>query len=73
MILTLLTVILENPNRLQKGPAYHYDLVVVAVINTFSSMYTLPFLHVALPHAPLHVRSLAEMEEKVMGGNVMES
>lgn len=53
--------------RLTKGPSYNWDLVVIAVINVFSSLYTLPWLHVALPHAPMHVKCLAEFEEEPSG------
>ena len=43
-------------NRLVKGNAYHWDLVVVAIINAILSVFGLPFMHAVLPHSPLHVR-----------------
>jgi len=52
-------------NKLHKGPAYHWDLVVVAIINTFLSIFNLPWVHAALPHSPLHVRALADVEQHV--------
>jgi len=52
-------------NKLKKGPAYHWDLVVVALINAFLSIFNLPWVHAALPHSPLHVRGLADMEQHV--------
>jgi len=52
-------------NKLKKGPAYHWDLVVVALINGFFSIFNLPWLHAALPHSPLHVRALADVEQHV--------
>ena len=56
--------------RLKKGAAYHWDLFVVAVINGFLSVFTFPWVHAALPHSPLHVRALADMEERVDQGHV---
>ena len=55
-------------NHLKKGNAYHWDLVVVAVINTFTAMFGLPFMHAVLPHSPLHVQCLADKETRVSGG-----
>jgi len=52
-------------NKLKKGSAYHWDLVVVALINGFFSLFNLPWLHAALPHSPLHVRALADVEQHV--------
>lgn len=51
--------------RLQKGPAYHYDLMIIAVINAVLSIFNLPWVHGALPHSPLHVRALADVEQRV--------
>jgi len=55
-------------NRLKKGNAYHWDLVVVSVINAVLSIFGLPFMHAVLPHSPLHVRCLADTESRVEGG-----
>lgn len=55
-------------NKLKKGNAYHWDLVVVAVINAILSIFGLPFMHAVLPHSPLHVRCLADVETRVEGG-----
>lgn len=52
-------------NKLRKGSAYHWDLVVVAIINSFLSIFNLPWVHAALPHSPLHVRALADVEQHV--------
>ncbi|XP_070563851.1 solute carrier family 4 member 11-like isoform X2 [Ptychodera flava] len=57
-------------NKLKKGPAYHLDLFVVALLNLFLSIFGLPWVHAALPHSPLHVRALADVEERVDGGHV---
>ncbi|XP_054162013.1 solute carrier family 4 member 11-like isoform X2 [Oppia nitens] len=63
----------NNPcNKLKKGCAYHLDLFVVGILNGFLSMYGLPWMHGVLPHSPLHVRSLADVEERVDQGHVYE-
>jgi sodium borate transporter 11 len=58
--------------RLKKGPAYHLDLFVVAILNGFLSAFGLPWMHATIPHSPLHVRSLADVEERVDQGHVYE-
>ncbi|XP_070195670.1 solute carrier family 4 member 11-like isoform X2 [Littorina saxatilis] len=59
-------------NKLKKGAAYHWDLFVVAVINGFLSVFTFPWVHAALPHSPLHVRALADVEERVDQGHIQQ-
>ena len=61
-----------NPFRLKKGSAYHWDLLIVALANGFLSIFGLPWVHAALPHSPLHVRALADVEERVDRGHVFE-
>lgn len=51
-------------NHLKKGSAPHLDLLVIAIINCTLSFYGLPWMHGILPHSPLHVRSLADTEER---------
>ena len=46
--------------------------MVVAVINVILAMFGLPLVHGALPHSPLHVRALADIEEKCDHGHVRE-
>lgn len=58
--------------RLKKGCGYHFDLLVVAVLNGFLTMYGLPMMHGVLPHSPLHVRCLADIEKREEQGHVME-
>ena len=58
--------------RLKKGPAYHWDLFVVALVTAFLSLFGLPWMHATLPHSPLHVRGLADVEERVDQGHVYE-
>lgn len=48
-------------NRLKKGTAYHWDLLVVALLNIVLSLIGLPWMHGILPHSPMHARSLADM------------
>ena len=55
-------------NKLKKGNAYHWDLVVVAFINGVLAIFGLPFMHAVLPHSPLHVRCLADVETRIEGG-----
>ncbi|XP_074642567.1 solute carrier family 4 member 11-like isoform X2 [Tubulanus polymorphus] len=67
------SAVVNNPqNRLKKGSAYHWDLFVVAIINAVLSIFGLPWIHAALPHSPLHVKALADMEERVDQGHVYQ-
>jgi len=67
------SAMVNNPcNKLRKGPAYHLDMLVVALMNGFLSIFGLPWMHACLPHSPLHVRSLADVEERVDQGHVYE-
>jgi len=56
--------------RMKKGPAYHWDLVVVALLNAVLAYFGLPMVHGALPHSPLHVRAMADVEDRVCQGHV---
>ncbi|XP_069693692.1 solute carrier family 4 member 11-like [Periplaneta americana] len=67
------SAMVNNPcNKLKKGPAYHLDLFVVAILNAALSIFGLPWMHATLPHSPLHVRGLADVEERVDQGHVYE-
>ncbi|KAH3842166.1 hypothetical protein DPMN_115661 [Dreissena polymorpha] len=57
-------------NKMKKGSAYHLDLVVIGLINGVLSMFAFPWVHAALPHSPLHVRALADVEERVDQGHI---
>jgi sodium borate transporter 11 len=57
-------------NKLVKGNAYHWDLLVVGLINGLLCIFGLPFMHAVLPHSPLHVKCLADTEEHVESGYV---
>nr|CUU99406.1 hypothetical transcript [Hymenolepis microstoma] len=64
------SVIVNSPsNKLKKGTSYHWDLFVIGVINIILSLFGLPWVHGALPQSPMHVRSLADMEERITVGN----
>ncbi|PAA94733.1 hypothetical protein BOX15_Mlig030243g1 [Macrostomum lignano] len=61
-------------NKLKKGSAYHLDLLVVALINGCLSCVGLPWIHGALPHSPLHVKALADLEERIdLGQHVQQT
>ena len=55
---------------MKKGPAYHWDLMIVAILNGVLAFFGLPLLHGALPHSPLHVRAMADVEDRVYQGHV---
>lgn len=59
-------------HRLKKGQTQNLDLFVVAILNMFLSVFGLPWMHGALPHSPLHLRALADVEERVSQGHVHE-
>lgn len=59
-------------NKLKKGCAYHLDLLVVGILNGFLTMYGFPMMHGVLPHSPLHVRCLADIEERLEDGHLLE-
>jgi len=56
--------------RLKKGPAYHWDMMIVALVNGILAFFGLPLVHGALPHSPLHVRAMADVEDRVSQGHV---
>ena len=65
--------IVNSPaNRLRKGSAFHLDLLVTALINIINALFCLPLIHGAVPHSPLHVRALADIEEHIDHGHVKE-
>ncbi len=50
---------------LQKGPAYHLDLLVVGLLTAALSLFALPWLVAATVRSLNHVRALATVEESV--------
>ncbi|PAV87728.1 hypothetical protein WR25_03764 [Diploscapter pachys] len=65
-------IVNNSQNKLKKGSSQSLDLFVVAILNVFLSMVGLPWMHGALPHSPLHLRALADVEERVSQGHVHE-
>ncbi|VDP13422.1 unnamed protein product [Soboliphyme baturini] len=65
-------IVNNQQNKLRKGTATHLDLLVVAILNICLSLFGLPWMHAAIPHSPLHVRALADVEERVSQGHVHE-
>ncbi|KAL3878327.1 hypothetical protein ACJMK2_030690 [Sinanodonta woodiana] len=59
-------------NKIKKGTAYHWDLLIIGVINGVLSLFAFPWIHAALPHSPLHVRALADVEERVDQGHIYQ-
>jgi len=65
--------IVNSPkNNLKKGGAYDWDLLVVAIINIFLSLFGLPWMNGMLPQSPIHARSLADVETHVSDGYVRD-
>ncbi|KAL6473977.1 hypothetical protein MHYP_G00175380 [Metynnis hypsauchen] len=60
-------------NRLLKGTAYHWDLMLSGFINILMSVLGLPWMHAAFPHSTLHVRQLAKVEQRVEQGHLYET
>lgn len=48
-------------NRLKKGPAFHWDLFVLGLLNAGLSIFGLPWIYGVLPHSPLHSRLLSDV------------
>ena len=59
-------------HRLRKGPGFHLDLAVVAVITTVGSVFGLPWIVAATVHALNHVKSLATTETAGTGNAARE-
>ncbi len=57
---------------LKKGPAYHWDLFVMAILTAALSAVGLPWMHALVPHSPLHARALADVEERVHQGHIYQ-
>ncbi|CAF3867141.1 unnamed protein product [Adineta steineri] len=63
--------IVNSPaNKLKKGKAFHVDLFVIAILNGWLSLFGLTWMHGALPLSPLHVKALADTEERVEQGHI---
>ncbi|GJD08954.1 Sodium bicarbonate transporter-like protein 11 [Galdieria sulphuraria] len=59
------TYIVERPeNRLRKGTAYSWNMVIVGILNIIASVLGMPWMYAGLPHSLLHVYALADVEER---------
>ena len=47
-------------------------MMVVGCLNVLLSIFCLPWMHAVLPHSPLHVRALADIDEHVEEGHVYD-
>lgn len=56
-----------------KGTAYHWDLLLIAIINTGLSLFGMPWIHAEYPHSPLHMQAQALVEQRVESGHVYET
>ena len=57
-------------NRLKKGSSFHWDLMLLGIINGVHSVFGLPWITGTIPHSPLHLNHLADTEEQVAQGHV---
>lgn len=57
----------QHAHRLQKGAAYHHDLLIVGVLLGVFSVFGLPWLVAATVRSLNHIRALAHIEERVLG------
>ncbi|CAI4225674.1 unnamed protein product [Auanema sp. JU1783] len=70
----LVTKTIDNKqNNLKKGSSYHWDLIIVAVINILLSFIGLPWMHGALPSAFLHLKAMSDVEHRFHNGFVQET
>lgn len=60
----------NSQNQLRKGPCAHWDLLVVGLMNAALSLLGLPWMHGALPQAFLHLKALADLEDRLVDGSV---
>ncbi|CAA91473.4 Bicarbonate transporter-like transmembrane domain-containing protein [Caenorhabditis elegans] len=67
----LVTNTVDNKdNKLKKGSAHHWDLLVVGVLNIGLSIFGLPWMHGALPSAYLHLKALSDVEDRLHNGYI---
>eukprot|EP01134_Creolimax_fragrantissima_P006152 CFRG6152T1 len=60
----------NSENRLLKGSAFHWDMVLTGLLLAVSAVLGLPWCHGALPHSVIHPRLLADTEEYEKNGVV---
>ncbi|CAI5455503.1 unnamed protein product [Caenorhabditis angaria] len=65
----LVTNTVDNKdNKLKKGSAHHWDLLIVGLLNIALSLFGLPWMHGALPSAFLHLKALSDVEDRLHNG-----
>lgn len=45
---------------------------MVALLNGVLTFFGMPMMHGALPHSPLHVRAMADVEDRVDQGHIYQ-
>ena len=63
---------MKHERIVMQGTSYHWDMLVVGCLNIPLSIFCLPWMHAVLPHSPLHVRALADIDEHVEEGHVYD-
>jgi solute carrier family 4 (anion exchanger) protein 1 len=58
----------KSENNLVKGPAYHLNFLVMALLVLMCSFLGLPFATGSLPHSPQFIRALSDVEEITVVG-----
>lgn len=53
---------------LKKGASLNWDLLIVSIMNSILSILGLPWMHGALPQAFLHLKSQADVEDRLVDG-----
>uniref|UniRef100_A0A0N4ZME0 HCO3_cotransp domain-containing protein n=1 Tax=Parastrongyloides trichosuri TaxID=131310 RepID=A0A0N4ZME0_PARTI len=62
----------NDANNLKKGSSVNWDLFIVSILNCILSILNLPWMHGALPQSYLHLRALADVEERIVDGVSIE-
>ncbi|CAB3410439.1 unnamed protein product [Caenorhabditis bovis] len=67
----LVTNTVDNKdNKLKKGSSHNWDLLIVGILNIFLSLFSLPWMHGALPISFLHLKALADVEDRLHNGYI---
>ncbi|KAE9549630.1 hypothetical protein FO519_007152 [Halicephalobus sp. NKZ332] len=62
----------NTQNNLKKGAAPNWDLFIVAILNAILSLLGLPWMHGALPQAFLHLKTQADVEDRLVDGTMQQ-
>ncbi|KAL1916697.1 uncharacterized protein VTP21DRAFT_5401 [Calcarisporiella thermophila] len=54
--------------KLKKGPAFHYDFLILGICTLIAGLIGLPAPNGLIPQAPLHVQALSRMERDPLTG-----